>query len=578
MQDFIENDVVYDLETYPNIFTATFINSDASNLVTFECSTRKNQSKELLAYLRDCVKNKKRFVGFNNVGFDYPVLHEMLNEAVSYRITKREYIITPEKMYSLAQKQIESFKGEFGHTIKTSECFIPQLDLFKVHHFDNNAKSTSLKMLEFNMRSDNIEDLPYPVGTHLKDHEMDVLILYNQHDVKETLKFYSKSIPMIKFRDELSKKYNRDFTNHNDTKIGKDYFIMRLEEEGIPCYTFKGGVRKVNQTKRPTIKLKDCLFDYYDFTIPAFKAVQEWFASQEIVETKGVFTDIEEHELGSVREFAQLTNKRKKLFKAPTEEQIAEFKKQRPCSWIEVEELAAMENLFDENGEQVYETIINDKGKEKKIKKKVPKKSYWWNWKVADCLNVVVDGFRFDFGVGGIHGSLLEVKVSANSTTMLIDKDVSSFYPNLSIKNRVYPEHLTEKFCDIYEDIYNQRKNYPKGSSENAMLKLALNGTYGESNNAFSCFYDPKFTMTITVGGQLTLCMLVDMLQRSCKSFKMLMANTDGITYSLDRTEYETSEEVCKKWMNITKLELEEVRYSKMFIRDVNNYLSVYEE
>lgn len=575
MQKFIANDVIYDEETYPNIFTVTFIDSDGSNLITFECSSRKNQSNELLAYLRNAVKNKKRFVGFNNIGFDYPVLHEMLNEAVAYRITRREYVITPEKMYSLAQKQIESFKGEFGHTIKSSECFIPQLDLFKIHHFDNKAKSTSLKMLEFNMRSDNIEDLPYPVGTYLKDHEMDVLITYNQHDVKETLKFYQKSIPMIDFRDSLSKKYNRDFTNHNDTKIGKDYFIMRLEEEGIACYTFKGGARKINQTKRPVIKLKDCLFDYYDFSIPAFKAVQQWFAAQEITETKGVFTDIEEHELGPVREYAELISKRKKLFKAPTEEQIAEFKKQRPLSWIEVEELQATENLFDADGNQVYETVINEKGKEKKLKVKVPKKSYWWNWRVADCLNVVVNGFRFDFGVGGIHGSLINARVQEDTDNQVIDADVSSMYPNIAISNKIYPEHLTAKFCDIYKDMYEQRKSYPKGSAENAMLKLALNGTYGDSNNKYSPFYDPQFTMSITLNGQLSLCLLADKLMKIA-GLQIVQVNTDGITVKLPRDQKALYDRICSDWQKQVKLDLEFADYSTMLIRDVNNYIAVY--
>ena len=30
----------------------------------------------------------------------------------------------------------------------------------------------------------------------------------------------------------------------------------------------------------------------------------------------------------------------------------------------------------------------------------------WGCWNVAETLNVVVNGFRYDFGVGGIHGSI----------------------------------------------------------------------------------------------------------------------------------------------------------------------------
>jgi hypothetical protein len=54
-------------------------------------------------------------------------------------------------------------------------------------------------------------------------------------------------------------------------------------------------------------------------------------------------------------------------------------------------------------------------------------------------------------------------------------------YPNsMAIKNRFYPEHLTEKFCDVYDQMFQERKKHKKGSAENAAYKLALNGSYGQ--------------------------------------------------------------------------------------------------
>ena len=102
-------------------------------------------------------------------------------------------------------------------------------------------------------------------------------------------------------------------------------------------------------------------------------------------------------------------------------------------------------------------------------------------------------------------------------------------YPNIAISNRVYPEHLTEKFCDIYEDVYNQRKSFAKGTAENAMLKLALNSVYGDSNNKYSVFYDPKYTMNITINGQLSLCLLAEKLL-TIEGLKIIQVNTDGVT------------------------------------------------
>jgi hypothetical protein len=118
-----------------------------------------------------------------------------------------------------------------------------------------------------------------------------------------------------------------------------------------------------------------------------------------------------------------------------------------------------------------------------------------------------------------------------------------------------------------------ERKQHKKGTVENAAFKLASNGTYGNSNNEHSVFYDPKFTMSITINGQLMLCMLAEWLL-AVPSLQILQINTDGITYRC-RNEWLRHAEIIREiWMRRTNLVLEEVRYSRMWLRDVNNYIA----
>lgn len=71
--------MVYDLETYKNCFTFTIaLANKPSKIRTYEISDRKNETEEILECLRNLRSQGWRMVGFNNIGFDYPVLHEIM--------------------------------------------------------------------------------------------------------------------------------------------------------------------------------------------------------------------------------------------------------------------------------------------------------------------------------------------------------------------------------------------------------------------------------------------------------------------------------------------------------------------
>lgn len=466
----MNNDFIYDLETYPNVFTLAVEHATSPLTWSFEISDRVNDSAKIIEFLTYLKNSNARMVGFNNLGFDYPVLHTLIRMGRSDAKT----------LYDKAQAIITSQDDEMNkwqHQVYESDRFVEQIDLYKIHHFDNRARATGLKMIEFNMRADNIQDLPFPVGSILNDEQIHILKKYNAHDVTMTKKFYIETLPMIRFREELTHKYQRDFMNHNDTKIGKDYFIMKLEEAGVACYNFGQEGRTPRQTRRKEIVLKDAILPRIEFKNSEFQRVLNWLKEQRITETKGVFKKLE----------------------------------------------------------------------------------------------ATINGFTFVFGTGGIHGSVENQVVESDNENIIIDWDVSSYYPNLAIQNRLYPEHLGESFCDIYKYLYDQRKFYPKGSSENAMLKLALNGVFGDSNSPFSVFYDPLFTMSITLNGQLLLCMLAEQLIEIGVTPQSI--NTDGICFRCHKSQLIRALEIRREWEQLTKLEIEGVDYNRMFISDVNSFL-----
>lgn len=463
---------VHDIENYPNVFLFGAIHALTEIPYIFEISHRRDDRQAFYLFTEYLREHRAEEVGYNNLGYDYPVQHSILNNIM---------YITNADIYKKGDSIINAGdENRFAHMVWEKDWIVPQLDLYKIHHFDNQAKRTSLKTLEFNMRMENIEDLPFIPGTYLTDSQIDTLRQYLIHDLKATLMFYKHSKKLIDFRRELSAKYGRNFMNHNDTKIGKDYFIMELEKSGIQC--FEPGSRKPRQTHRPSIALNSVIFPYVHFEQPEFNRVLNWLRQQVITETKGVFTD----------------------------------------------------------------------------------------------LSADINGFSFDFGTGGIHGSIESQTIRSTENYVIIDLDVASFYPNLAISNELFPAHLGKQFCTIYKNVYDMRSSYPKGTPENAMLKLALNGVYGDSNNVYSPFYDPAYTMAITINGQLLLCMLAEELLK-IPGLSMIQANTDGLTVYVPRVFTGQVEQVRHAWEKLTRLQLEEAIYDVMFIRDVNNYIAVYE-
>ena len=536
--NYYDNDYVYDLETYPNLFSFCVISADGKNGYIFEISERKDDREVMFDFIQKLLEDEARLVGFNNLAFDYPVLHYIIQNPDC----------TVDDIYKEAQRVIQVLKTDrFGINIKNK--IIPQVDLFKLNHFDNAAKMTSLKIIQFNMKLDNLQELPYPFDQKLSFSEMQEVIEYNANDVVSTLKFYYENIGNLQLRESLSKKYGRDFTNASDSKIGGEIFIQELEKVNKgSCYRFVKGKRKIRQTPRKSgIFIREVILPYIKFETPEFNAILNWFKLQHIRETKGVFSDILESDLHEVAKYARLVKKKSpKLKDEPTEDEIAEFRKKIPFAEVEVNEL------------------------------KSGKKSYYFTWNIAEALNVVVNGHEYVFGVGGIHSSVEPSLVESNDEFVIIDLDVTSYYPNLAIKNTLFPKHLSDQFCKTYEALFEERKTYAKGSPENGAIKLALNATYGNSNNQYSPFYDPQYTMAITVNGQLSLCMLLEEILK-LKDATSVQSNTDGITFRVRREDSEKVNELTREWERITGLEMERADYSAMYIRDVNSYIGIYE-
>lgn len=264
--------VIYDIETLKNCFTVSFIDIATKRTYQYVVHKERDDSQALKAFIVSCTL----MVGFNNVDFDYPVLHEFLTKDLG----KRPDTIA-RKIYEVAQDVIErKDKGEF---VSIRDPRIPQMDLFRLHHFDNKARMTSLKYLAINLGVDNVMEMPLPHSQEISGADISTILEYNLNDCWVTLELYNRSDRKIAMRENLGAKYGVDMMNFPDAGIGKYIVLSKLSEKlNVPIQTLKK-----YRTFRKEIPFKQLILPSINFKTDEFNKVLEEFKKTTVSETRG---------------------------------------------------------------------------------------------------------------------------------------------------------------------------------------------------------------------------------------------------------------------------------------------------
>lgn len=153
----------------------------------------------------------------------------------------------------------------------------------------------------------------------------------------------------------------------------------------------------------------------------------------------------------------------------------------------------------------------------------------------------------------------------------------------LAITQGLYPKHLGPEFIDIYwGEIVSKRleeKKKPKSERDFVIVegfKLAANGSYGKTKEESSWLYDPLYALKTTVSGQIFISMWAEYICENIPHTTILQINTDGITFKLPKKHKDLLLKLSDEITSKCKLTYEMNEYTKMVIRDVNNYSSKY--
>jgi len=467
-----------DYETLKNCFTGVFEHYKTSETKVFVIHDLRNDINDFISFLEDNINKKEWHISYNGLAFDGQVTHYIIDNHQDWLDLSGCEVANV--IYRYAQRCIQkSNKKEFSDYPQW-KMKIGQIDVFKLHHWDNPAKRSSLKWIQYSMDWENILDMPIHHETEITTQEqINTILEYCINDVRSTKEIYNRSKSQIGLRKELTMTYNINMFSASEPRISKEIFGYYLSQNlNIP----KRDLRKM-RTHRDTIKVSDIILPCVSFTSDEFKSLHARFNALEV-------------------------------------------------------------------------NASNLKGS---FKYKIDYK-----------------GVKTHFGLGGAHGAAKKGIYESSEDLVILSSDVTSFYPNLAIKNKWSPGHFPkEEFCNQYEWFFEERKKIPKSNPMNYVYKIILNSTFGLSNDINSFFYDPELCLRITINGQLTLMMLYEQIMERIPGAVALLQNTDGVETIIPREHIDLYMEICKEWEDKTNLNLEHDEYQKLVLADVNNYIGV---
>lgn len=497
-------DYVYDVEFFKNFFSVAFRSfPDGKERKVFEISKRKDQRKELLEFLK---QEGLRLIGFNNVGYDYPVLHILIEN--------------PEISLLIWWKRVQRDVFNERNTIWDSQRHVFQIDLFKINHFDNRARSTSLKWLEFTQRWYKVQDLPIDPQELVKENQMDDLIRYNWNDVDYTWDFAHQCWNAVKFRENMSEVLGRNVMDYSDVKIGE--YLNRKKYTELSGRSWKE--IKDERTYRKSFAMADIIPSSIEFQTEIMKEFLDKLKQRVFVDNDHFRYDI-------------VFNKK------------------------------GFDRVVD--GGLVTPSGNND---QKKIQKEWDKKNSIVTFAKGGLHTIdmprVVDRKE--------GHTLMEKDVGSMYPRFIV---VNGVYPqhlgkewNESINN-AYHYRLDELKPKLKQLGYGSEA-YQKVDDEQAVYKLAMNGGgFGKLGSAYSWQFDPLAKFKVTMGCELSLLMLIEAFLM--RGIEVISVNTDGVVVQYPEEKQGTVDKIHKWWEEKTKMLLEDTHYNKIVFSSVNDYIAV---
>jgi DNA polymerase elongation subunit (family B) len=322
--------LIYDIETMKELFLICIYKPSTDTTYEFSVSKWSNQLDVFARFAEQY--DEYYWVGYNNLRFDSQVVEYILRNYQNWHELSGLEICA-----LIAQKAADTIHDsnyDVFPEYKEEWLSLKQLDLFKIHHFDNKNRRVSLKRLEFEMDLENIEEMP--IHHNKENMTQDDIALtrdYCINDIMATYEFYKITIGdtnhplykgnnVIELRQDIYEEFGIPCLNYSDSKIG-DEMIKKFycQEKGILYNDLpkKGFFRK-------EILVKNCIAEYVTFQTPELQKFYKLVRKQKLTMVDDFKESLEFY--GNTYTFAKgglHTENKPKVFEADDETKILDW-------------------------------------------------------------------------------------------------------------------------------------------------------------------------------------------------------------------------------------------------------------
>jgi hypothetical protein len=264
---------VMDYETLSDCFIGVFEHYKLNKVKVFCCNKFQNDIADLLKFFKENMLLNEWHVSFNGNAFDAQITNHIINNAdVLTHMSGKGVAMN---IYAKAQDCISRQDRGDWQEYSERDFHIKQVDIFKLNHWDNPAKRSSLKWIQCNMNWRNVQDMPLHHTTKIRSQEqVDDILSYCFNDVSSTKAIMNISKEQINLRGFLTNEYKIPLYSASEPRIAKELFLYFLVKK-----TGKSKKQiKYARTHRNEIVVKDILLPYLNFTTETFKGLYQKFS------------------------------------------------------------------------------------------------------------------------------------------------------------------------------------------------------------------------------------------------------------------------------------------------------------